>query len=41
MSRLFPPPGEEPPMGEPSWALIGGLVAAAIFCAIVIVLVSS
>lgn len=37
---MFPRPELEPPPGEPGWALIGGLVAAAVVCAIVILVVS-
>jgi hypothetical protein len=37
---LFRIPEFEPPPGEPSWAVIGGLVAAAVICAIVILVVS-
>lgn len=40
MSSMFPLPEFEPPPGDPSWALIGGLVAAAVVCAIVILVVS-
>lgn len=38
---MFPKPDFEPPPGEPSWALIAGLLAAGAVCFIVILAVSS